>query len=236
MAVDQGQDYFVLETTSHRIAQNQLAGTQFDIAAITNITHEHLDYHKTIEEYATTKLKLIRMARIGIVNADDEITRAHIAKRVTHNVIKTYGLQNKADYSVDFRKEVPDLADFNAYNYLAAYAVCRELGLSDKDIRSAFSTFKLPAGRIDIVYKKDFMVIVDFAHTPNGITCILEKVRKQYIQGKGRLIHIFGSAGFCKVRYKCSHRKIGTVLAAISLSFLHLWILILVPCPSSLPC
>src|SRR3989338_3188463 len=52
MAVDQGQDYFVLETTSHRLAQNQLAGTQFDIATITNITHEHLDYHKTIEEYA----------------------------------------------------------------------------------------------------------------------------------------------------------------------------------------
>ena len=216
MAVDQGQDYFVLETTSHRIAQNQLAGTQFDIAAITNITHEHLDYHKTIEEYATTKLKLIRMARIGIVNADDEITRAHIAKRVTHNVIKTYGLQNKADYSVDFRKEVPDLADFNAYNYLAAYAVCRELGLSDKDIRSAFSTFKLPAGRIDIVYKKDFMVIVDFAHTPNGITRILETVRKQYIQGKGRLIHIFGSAGLRDHTKRFAMGKASATLADIS--------------------
>lgn len=195
MAVDQGQDYFVLETTSHRLAQNQLAGTQFDIAAITNITHEHLDYHKTIEEYAITKLKLIQMARVGIVNTDDEITRKYMAKRAVHNVIKTYGLLHKADYSLDFRKELPDLADFNAYNYLAAYAVCKELDLSDREIRSAFSTFKLPAGRIDIVYKRDFMVIVDFAHTPNGIARILETVRKQYIQGKGRLIHVFGSAG-----------------------------------------
>lgn len=195
MAVDQGQDFFVLETTSHRLDQNQLAGTLFDIAVITNITHEHLDYHKTIEEYTKTKLKLIQMARVGIVNMDDEITRKYFVKRVTHNVIKTYGLQHKADYSIDFRKQLPELADFNAYNYLAAYAVCRELGLPDADIRSAFSTFKLPAGRIDIVYKKDFMVIVDFAHTPNGIARILETVRKQYIPGKGKLIHVFGSAG-----------------------------------------
>lgn len=216
MAVDQGQDYFVLETTSHRIAQNQLAGTQFDIAALTNITHEHLDYHKTIEEYAATKLKLIRMARIGIVNVDDETTRAHIAKRATHNVIKTYGLQNKADYSVDFRKEVPDLADFNAYNYLAAYAVCRELGLSDKDIRSSFLTFKLPAGRIDIVYKKDFMVIVDFAHTPNGITRILETVKKQYVHKKGRLIHVFGSAGLRDHTKRFAMGEASATLADIS--------------------
>lgn len=216
MAVDQGQDYFVLETTSHRLAQNQLTGTQFDIAAITNITHEHLDYHKTIEEYARTKLKLIQMARVGIVNIDDEITRKHITKLSMHNVIKTYGLQHKSDYSIDFRKELPDLADFNAYNYLVAYAVCRELGLPDVDIRSAFSTFKLPAGRIDIVYKKDFMVIVDFAHTPNGITRILETVRKQYVHGKGRLIHVFGSAGLRDHTKRFSMGKASATLADVS--------------------
>jgi len=216
MAVDQGQDYFVLETTSHRLAQNQLAGTQFDIATITNITHEHLDYHKTVEEYATTKLKLIQMARVGIVNADDEITRKYIAKSAKHNIIKTYGLQHKADYSLDFRKEVPDLADFNAYNYLAAYVVCRELGIPDTDIRSSFSTFKLPAGRIDIVYKQNLMVIVDFAHTPNGITRILETVRKQYVHGKGRLIHVFGSAGLRDHTKRFAMGKASATLADIS--------------------
>lgn len=216
MAVDQEQDYFVLETTSHRLAQNQLAGTQFDIATITNITHEHLDYHKTIEEYATTKLKLIQMARVGIVNIDDEITLKYMTETASHNTLKTYGLQNKADYSIDFRKVLPDLADFNAYNYLAAYAVCRELGLSDTDIRSAFSTFKLPAGRIDIVYKKDFMVIVDFAHTPNGIARILETVRKQYVHGKGRLIHVFGSAGLRDHSKRFSMGKASATLADIS--------------------
>ena len=216
MAVDEGQEFFVLETTSHRLDQNQLADTQFDIAVITNITHEHLDYHKTIEEYAKAKLKLIRMSRIGIVNRDDEITWKYLAKRVVRDVIKTYGLQHKADFSIDFRKEIPDLADFNAYNYLAAYAVCRELGIPDKDIRSALSTFKLPAGRIDIVYKKDFMVIVDFAHTPNGITRILETVRKQYIYGKGRLIHVFGSAGLRDHSKRYAMGKASATLADIS--------------------
>lgn len=191
MALDQDQKYFVLETTSHRLDQNQLAGLRFEVAVITNITHEHLDYHKTIDEYAMTKMKLIQMAKVGIVNGDDEITRNQNLK----SQIKTYGLVNKADYSRDFRKDIPNLADFNAYNYLAAYAVCRELGLSKKEILPAFSSFKLPAGRIDIVYDKKFKVIVDFAHTPNAIECILETVKKQYIQGKGRLIHVFGSAG-----------------------------------------
>lgn len=195
MAVDRGQTYFILETTSHRLDQNQLAGTQFDIAVITNITHEHLDYHKTIDEYARIKMKLIQMAKIGIVNIDDKVTKAFITTHEMKGVIKTYGLHSKADYSRDFRKEIRDLADFNAANYLAAYAVCSELGVSDHDIRNALSTFTLPAGRIDIVYKKEFMVIVDFAHTPNAIERILSTVRKQYISEKGHLIHVFGSAG-----------------------------------------
>jgi len=193
-AVQNGDEYFVLETTSHAIDQNRVWGIQFEVAVLTNITHEHLDYHKTIEEYAKVKMKLIQMARIGIINIDDEMTRTWSAKRVTRN-LKIYGLQNKADYSIDFRKEFPNLADFNAYNYLAAYAVCRQLGLSDTKIRTAFSTFTLPAGRIDVVYDKDFTVIVDFAHTPNAIKRILVTIKKRYINEGGRLIHVFGSAG-----------------------------------------
>ncbi|PIY68568.1 UDP-N-acetylmuramoyl-L-alanyl-D-glutamate--2,6-diaminopimelate ligase [Candidatus Roizmanbacteria bacterium CG_4_10_14_0_8_um_filter_39_9] len=216
MAADQGQAYFVLETTSHRLDQNQLAGTQFDMAVITNITHEHLDYHKTINEYARTKMKLIQMAKIGIVNVDDKVTKEFIASHEMRSVIKTYGLKRKADYSHDFRREIPDLADFNAYNYLAAYAVCRELGVSDQDIRKACATFRLPAGRIDIVYKKDFMVIVDFAHTPNAITLILETVRKQYLRSPGRLIHVFGSAGLRDQSKRFSMGKASATYANIS--------------------
>jgi len=78
---------------------------------------------------------------------------------------------------------------------LGAYGICMQLGIPHEKIVSALKTFTLPAGRIDIVFNKQFVVIVDFAHTPNGITRILETVKKQYIHEKGRLIHVFGSAG-----------------------------------------
>ncbi|MFZ2206399.1 MAG: Mur ligase family protein [Microgenomates group bacterium] len=195
-AVQHGDEYFILETTSHAIDQNRVWGVQFDAAVLTNITHEHLDYHKSINEYAKTKWRLVEIARVSLVNMGDEETRK-IISNLKYKIpnLKTYGLVEKSDYMRDFRSDIPNLADFNAYNYLGAYGLCKELKIEEKDIISALKTYKLPAGRIDIVYNKKFMVIVDFAHTPNGILRILETVRKQYIRGEGRLIHVFGSAG-----------------------------------------
>ncbi len=196
LAVEARQEYFVLETTSHAIDQNRVWGIEYNTAVLTNITHEHLDYHKNINEYARIKMRLITGAKTGIVNADDEVTQDFIGKLKSKIPnLKTFGLINKADYSLDVRKDIPNLADFNAYNYLAAYAVCRELGLSDKEIQTALPSFVLPSGRLDIVYYKKFMVIVDFAHTPNAIERILQTVKKQYIKENGRIIHVFGSAG-----------------------------------------
>lgn len=195
-AVQHDDEYFILETTSHAIDQNRVWGVRFDAAVLTNITHEHLDYHKSINEYAKTKWRLVELARVSLVNIDDEETRKIISNlKFKIPNLKTYGLAEKSDYIRDFRSEIPNLADFNAYNYLGAYGLCKELKIEEKDIVSALKTYKLPAGRIDIVYNKKFMVIVDFAHTPNGILRILETVRKQYIRGEGRLIHVFGSAG-----------------------------------------
>lgn len=217
MAVDKGQEYFVLETTSHRLDQNQLASMQFEVAVITNITHEHLDYHKTIDAYAKSKFKLIQMAKVGVVNGDDEVTNKTVTSLKSKvKSLKTYGLIHKADYMRDFRKEIAGLADFNAYNYLGAYGVCKELGIGENEIISALKTFKLPAGRIDIVYDKKFMVIVDFAHTPNGIARILETVKKQYVRGKGRLIHVFGSAGLRDHTKRFAMGKASVAFADIS--------------------
>lgn len=196
VAVENGDEYFILETTSHAIDQNRVWGVQFDCAVLTNITHEHLDYHKSIQRYAKTKWKLVEWAKTAVVNGDDELTKKIISNlKFKISNLKTYGLINKSDYMRDFRRELPELAHFNAYNYLGAYGLCTELGIAEDKIVAALKTYKLPAGRIDIVYKKDFMVIVDFAHTPNGIYRILETVKKQYIHNGGRLIHVFGSAG-----------------------------------------
>ena len=194
-ALDMQQEYFILETTSHRLDQNQLTGVDFFIGVITNITHEHLDYHRTYDNYAKSKLMLLRKSHIAVVNRDDD-SYTHIKKsRLPKSKLVTYGLMNRADFSRDFRKEFTDLADFNAYNYLAAYTVCRKIGVSEETIVSAFKTFELPSGRIEMVYNKEFKVIVDFAHTPNAIKNILQTIRPRYIKTRGKLIHVFGSAG-----------------------------------------
>ena len=165
---DNNDEYFVLETTSHALDQNRVWGIKYEIGIITNITHEHLDYHGTYENYAKTKLKLLKMAKVGIKNTDKI---ASIIKRI------------------------PNLTKFNQYNYSSAYAVCKQLKLSDEVILKAMNTFQLPKGRLDLVYNKDFKVIIDFAHTPNALLQLLPEIRKKYLQQSGRLIHVFGSAG-----------------------------------------
>lgn len=196
-AVLHGDEYFILETTSHAIDQNRTWGITYEGAILTNITHEHLDYHKTIDRYARTKFSLVQGAYTAVINMDDEITRATVATypHLLHRNVKTYALNQDADYRIDFRKDIAHLADFNAYNYLAVYAMCSELGLTDTQIRNAFPTFTLPPGRIDVVYNRAFKVIIDFAHTPNGIYRILETIKRQDLSQKGNLIHVFGSAG-----------------------------------------
>ncbi len=192
-----GDDYFILETTSHAIDQNRTWGITYKAAILTNITHEHLDYHKSLDEYATTKLSLIQRSEIGIVNSDDPETRKRLSTLLsqTNHRILTYGLVHRADYQVDFRKSFPRLADFNAYNFLGAYALCRELGFPDEELRTFIPSFVLPLGRIDMVFNEDFTVIVDFAHTPNSLVRILETVRRLYCKEEGRIIHVFGAAG-----------------------------------------
>jgi UDP-N-acetylmuramoyl-L-alanyl-D-glutamate--2,6-diaminopimelate ligase len=167
-SVDNHDEYFVLETTSHAIDQNRVWGIKYEVAVITNITHEHLDYHGTYENYSKTKLKILKMAKIGIKN--------------------TYKIANIIN-------RIPNLTKFNQYNYSAAYMVCKELGLPDDVIIKAMKTFHLPKGRLDLVYDKDFKIIIDFAHTPNALLQLLPEIRKKYLKRSGRLIHVFGSAG-----------------------------------------
>jgi UDP-N-acetylmuramoyl-L-alanyl-D-glutamate--2,6-diaminopimelate ligase len=194
-SLDAGDEFFVLETTSHALDQNRIYGVQFEVGLLTNITHEHLDYHKTYENYVSAKLKLLKMSKKILINKDDasfEIVSKLLDR--SKRIFQTYGLEKKADYSVEISNKIGQrLAEFNRYNYLAAYAVCHELGLSDEEIFKAMKTFALPRGRFEVVYNKDFMVIVDFAHTPNAMYQLLKSVKKLYA-GK-RIINVFGSAG-----------------------------------------
>ncbi len=184
-AVKNQDEYFVLETTSHALDQNRVWGINYEIGIITNITHEHLDYHLNYQDYLKTKVKLLKMAKIRIVNKDDN-SYPYIKNQIS-NIKNTYQKLNIVE-------KIANLTEFNKYNYSAAYIVCKHLGLKDKDIITAMKTFSLPKGRLETVYENDFQVIIDFAHTPNAFLKLLSEIKKR-LKNNGRLIHIFGSAG-----------------------------------------
>ena len=184
----EGSEYFVLETTSHALDQNRVWGIPFKVGVVTNITSEHLDYHKTYEEYLETKKKLLRIAQTAVVNRDDQ-SYAYLS-----DLEKEKGSKNWITYGV--YKNSIDLTnlpgDFNKYNASAAIAACKLLGASESQINKAIESFKLPLGRLDYVYSKDFKVIIDFAHTPNAFFKILSFLRPLV---EGIIIHVFGAAG-----------------------------------------
>lgn len=189
-------EYFILETTSHAIDQNRIAGIHFRIAVLTNVTSEHLDYHKTYDNYLKTKEKLLINSDINIVNKDDKAYEMLInakSSKDSKNWI-SYGLSESAEINPTVFK-IPNtkmIGDFNKYNILAAVATCRKLGVDDKDILKALETFELPKGRLDFIYKGEFNVMIDFAHTPNAFEQLLKSLRPLV---KGKIIHVFGSAG-----------------------------------------
>lgn len=195
-AVQARNKYFVLEVTSHAIDQYRIWGIPFKIGVITNITSEHLDYHKTYDNYLKTKEKLIRIAEIAVVNQDDSSynrLRESVVNKLTNNWI-SYGLSQESDVNPETFpiKDHKLIGEFNKYNILASIAVCRILGVSDEKITKALSTFVMPIGRLDFVYEKDFKVVIDFAHTANAFQRVLSSIRP-YVNGK--IIHVFGSAG-----------------------------------------
>lgn len=160
-----GCTHVVLEVSSHAIDQNRIWGINFALGVLTNIaSNEHLDYHQTFENYRQTKLRFL----------------ASCQKAVT-----------SADWPKNFRFQTSLLGDFNRQNILAAVAAARALGLSDKEIKKAVKSFKAPPGRLEIVVKKPFTIIVDFAHTPQAFEAVLPVVKEM---GK-RLIHVFGATG-----------------------------------------
>ncbi|HEX7041726.1 MAG TPA: UDP-N-acetylmuramoyl-L-alanyl-D-glutamate--2,6-diaminopimelate ligase [Patescibacteria group bacterium] len=191
-AVKKGDTHLVLEVTSHGLDQNRVWGIPFAIGVLTNITHEHLDYHKTYSEYLQAKMKLLNSAKVAVINRDDNsFHKVKYFLKKNKRVI-TYGQKN-ADFSLDSIKMPANINTlYNKYNGTAAGIVAREFGINKKIIEKALKTFIFPKGRTEMVYEKDFNVMIDFAHTPNAFKQLLSSLSEKT---KGRLIHVFGSAG-----------------------------------------
>lgn len=189
-----GVKYVVLEVTSHALDQHRVFGIPFAIGVLTNVTREHLDYHKTYNRYVHAKAKLLKTAKITILNKDDHSylrIKKHEIKDKEKKII-TYGFKKDSDINPhNFPFKTKLLGKFNLYNSLAAITVLHQLHLPDEIIRKGIATFKAPLGRQEFVYNKSFTVINDFAHTPNAFLNILPEVKKNT---KNRLIHVFGCA------------------------------------------
>ena len=187
-----GSEYFVLEVTSHALDQNRIWGIPFKVGIITNVTPEHLDYHKSYEDYLKTKEKLVVKAETAIVNKDD-VSYAYLRdlrrKKGKKNWI-AYSLSENLGFDLGLSNSFS--SQFNKYNALAAISLCKFLKVDKKDIKKGLEAFNLPPGRLDFIYSKDFKIVIDFAHTPNAFLQLLSFLRPLV---SGRIIHVFGSAG-----------------------------------------
>ncbi len=205
--VDAGADYLVLELTSHALAQHRAIGVPIDIAVMTNVTHEHLDYHKTFERYRDAKRKLFKVARYGVINADDptaEYFESDIDDYITYGIeygdmkaenikLSPYGVSYQIPKFKKLEIETRIGGSFNVYNSLACVAVGKRLGLSDEEIQRGIYALTSVEGRmVKIDEGQDFTVIMDYAHTPDAFEKLFPDMKKAT---KGRLIVMFGSAG-----------------------------------------
>lgn len=217
--VSQRIDYVVMEVSSHALALGRVAGCEFDVGVFTNMTRDHLDFHGDFEKYAVAKAELFRKlgdpqnvktGKTAIVNNDDAVADLMLANANCPKI--TYGIQNTASILAEnikieskgakFVVNTPhgkislDLnitGMFNVYNVLAAIGATLAEGIDFDKIKQALESFKSVPGRFEIVdADQPFSVIVDYAHTPDGLENILKTAREF---AERRIIIVFGCGG-----------------------------------------
>ena len=229
LMVVEGCDYCVMEISSHALDQQRVAGCFCDIGIFTNLTQDHLDYHKTMENYLAAKKRLFSMCRTGIVNLDDAAA-PEMMREVPCELVTYSATSDRADYvarnirhradGVDFelvgigqigrvRMRIP--GQFSVYNGLAAATACLTAGMDFQTVVEALSAAEGVKGRAEVVPTgRDFTVVIDYAHTPDGIENICRTLKECC---KGRLVTLFGCGGD---RDKTKRPKMGAIAAALS--------------------
>jgi UDP-N-acetylmuramoyl-L-alanyl-D-glutamate--2,6-diaminopimelate ligase len=212
--VEKNIEYVVLEVTSHGMYQYRVWGINPLIAGITNINHEHLDYHITYKNYLEAKAMLLAKAKTAILNDDDQ--SAPMLKRYLRSVgqkFSTYSTSDKIYYKVKQAIDDTFTENYNKMNARLVYAMCQNLGIQNQDFISAIKTFPGVPGRMEEIAKKPFRVIVDFAHTPQALEAALSTLKKQLPTKKSKLIAIYGCAGLRDNSKRPIMGRIGAELA-----------------------
>lgn len=187
-----GTEIFVLEVTSHGLDQYRDFGINFEAGVVTNITHEHLDYHGTWENYFLAKAKLIKNSKFAVLNRDEDHFQR--LKKLAGGKVISFGQSDYADFNpktCDCDLCIP--GEYNEMNALAAIAAASLFGVKTQNAIEILNKFSNLEGRMqEIENKIGVKIIIDFAHTPNALKNVLTTLKKQ---SKGRLISVFGCAG-----------------------------------------
>lgn len=207
-------EYCFVEASSQALYQHRFAKNSFKVAAFTNLTRDHLDYHKTMENYFAAKLMLFDNCEYAVVNIDDEYGEK-VAEHCRENgvPVKTVSIKGKADFYTELVKIYPDRAEFiftdpeaeksypvrfgltgeyNVLNALTSVVMCHLLGFPINDIITSLERIKGVSGRLETLYSGEFTVIRDYAHTEDGLEKLLSTLKPL---AENRLICLFGAAG-----------------------------------------
>lgn len=209
--VEKGCNDVVMEVSSHSLVLKRVAGLHFAGAIFTNLTQDHLDFHKTMEEYADAKAVLFAMSDISVINADDKY--ADIMLKNAKGRALTFGIDNKADFTAEdvdiqpfgcrysavsennnMNVEIGIPGRFTVYNTLGALAVCSMLGVDDEVILRGLKELDSVAGRFQRLDNRggEYSIILDYCHTPDSLESTLNTIKDF---AKGRVVSIFGCGG-----------------------------------------
>ena len=209
--VDAGCTYAFMEVSSHSIAQERIAGLDFDGALFTNLTRDHIDYHKTFDNYRDTKKRLfdsLKKSAFAVTNKDDKngLVMTQNCKAAVH----TYSTRSLADYKAQILEEgfegmmldingkevfVPLVGRFNVSNLLCIYGAALCLGFDELEVLRVLSTLKPVNGRFETIHsKKGWTAIVDYAHTPDAVDNVIQTIREIKCEG-AKLITVVGCGG-----------------------------------------
>lgn len=227
--VNNGCEYCVMEVSSQALAQKRVYGLEYEISILTNITVDHLDYHGNMDNYISAKLELFKNSKKAVVNSDDSNVRA-VLKSIDCPKVTVSTVENKADYTAKnivysesfvqyelvgsdcigrIRVNLP--GEFTVYNSLCGASALLELGFQIDSISKSAENIKAVKGRAERVnIPKDFTVIIDYAHTPDGLKSILNCIRSF---SKGRIITVFGCGGD---RDKSKRAEMGRIAGEMS--------------------
>ncbi|MBQ2408256.1 MAG: UDP-N-acetylmuramoyl-L-alanyl-D-glutamate--2,6-diaminopimelate ligase [Bacilli bacterium] len=203
-AYDNGYKFMAIEASSQGLDMGRLDNIPFDYAVFTNLTQDHLDYHKTMENYALAKTSLFKKLKpngVAMLNYDDEYNKYYISNNTKYYGFKggDYKVSNVEYSNLGTKFELngttynsPLLGDYNVYNLASVIAILREMNIKQEDIMNVTKNLSHPAGRMDLVVYNDNSILIDYAHTPDAIEKVIDTVKKVC---KNNIYVVFGCTG-----------------------------------------